>query len=459
MNWRTSNACSKRAWLHKDMIMTQLLMRAGMWLALLLTPGLAVAEAGAPRAPSLPDVDAPELAAPGPDAAGMTQRVIAIHDRLDPLASLVAGKEVHAVRVLHLRIWYPAKAVPGKAPVTYAATLTGEPGHPDAAFTVPGIAFADAPPAGEHYPVIVLSHGYNNDPVMLSWLGENLATKGYVVVAPEHRDPPIWDSAKAPAALLTRPLDITDCITVLRGGMLGKLVDLDRLGLVGYSYGGYGVLQVGGARLDPASKVVAALPAGLVAAYAGNGPRAATLNASGIRAIVAISPAGGAPWSVWGADGAGLAGIHAPLLVVVGSNDGTVGYEKGPAAIFAAAKHSDRHMLVFVGAGHDIGTNSPPAEMHDSLWNFDWFGDPIWRKDRVNAIATHMITAFLDSRLKGDTARAAYLDVPSETSDHAAWQGAATGYAAISQGGPNPTWKGFLRGHQDGLILQHRVAE
>jgi predicted dienelactone hydrolase len=440
------------------MIMIRPPTRVGMLFALLLMPGLAAAMGGAPRAPSLPDIDAPELAAPGPDAAGTTQRVIAIHDRLDPLASLIAGKEMHAVRVLHLRIWYPARAIPGASPVTYAARLTGEPGHPDAAFTVPGIAYADAPPAGEHFPTVVLSHGYNNDPVMLSWLAENLATKGYVVVAPEHRDPPIWDRAKAPAGLLTRPLDITDCITVLRGGLLGKLVDLDRLGLVGYSYGGYGVLQVGGARLDPASKVVAALPADLVAAYAGNGPRASTLNATGIRAIVAISPAGGTPWSVWGPADGGLAGIHAPLLVIVGSHDGTVGYD-GPAAIFASAIHSDRHMLVFVGAGHDIGTNPPPAEMHDTLWDFDWFADPIWRKDRVNAIATHFITAFLDTRLKGDTAKATYLDVPSEKSDHAAWVGDSPGYAAISQGGTNPTWKGFLRGHQDGLILQHRTAQ
>ncbi len=433
--------------------------RAGLMLALLLTPALTLAEPADSRAPSIPDIDAPELAATGADAAGMMQRVIALHDRVDPLASLIAGREIHADRILHMRIWYPAKRAPGAAPVTYSASLTGEPGHPDAPFTVAGIALADAPAAGEHYPLIVLSHGYNNDPVMLSWLGENLATKGYVVVAPEHRDPPIWDRAKSPAGLLTRPLDIIGCITALRGGLLGKLVDTDRMGLVGYSYGGYGVLQVGGAKLDPASPVVAALPADLVAAYAGSGARAAALTVSGIRAIVAISPAGGAPWSVWGRDGTGLSRLRAPLLVVAGSADRTVGYEQGPAAIFAAATHADRHMLVFSGAGHDIGTNPPPAEMHKQLWDFDWFADPVWRKDRINAIATHFITAFLDSHVKGDATRAAYLAVPSEKSDNPGWQGDAPGYAAQSQGGSNPTWKGFWRGHQDGLLLVHRAAQ
>jgi predicted dienelactone hydrolase len=437
--------------------------RACVLLALLFAPMVAppgaMAQTDPVRAPSVPDIDAPELAAPGHDAAGVMQRIIAIHDQIDPLASLLAGHAVHADRIVHLRIWYPAKPVAGAVPVTYSASLTGEPGHPDAAFTVPGIAYADAPAAGAHYPMIVLSHGYNNDPVMLSWLGENLATKGYVVVAPEHRDPPIWDRAKGPAGLLARPIDITGTITALRGGMLGALVDTDRMGLIGYSYGGYGVLQVGGARLDPGSKVVAALPADLVSAYAGNGAHAADLAAKGIRAIVAISPAGGAPWSVWGPDGAGLGAITAPLLVVVGSADRTVGYEQGPAAIFAQATHADRHMLVFQGAGHDIGTNPPPAQMHGRLWDLDWFADPVWRKDRINAIATHMITAFLDLHVKGDATRAAYLTVPSEKSDNAGWLGDAPGYAAMSQGGSNPTWKGFWRGHQDGLILIHRPAQ
>ena len=422
---------------------------------LLLMPGLAVAQTSAARPPSVPDIDAPELAATGPADAGVTQRIIAVHDRLDPLASLMAGHEVHADRVLHLRVWYPARALPNTTPVTYHASLTGEPGHPDAAFTVPGLAYADAPPAGDHFPLVVLSHGYNNDPVMLSWLGENLATKGYVVVAPEHRDPPIWDRTKTAAALLTRPLDIIDCLTVLRGGLLGKLADSDRIALIGYSFGGYGVLAVAGGRLDPASTIVASLPHDLVAAYAGTGPRAAKLTTSGIRAVVAISPAGGAPWSVWGPDGTGLGAIHAPLLVVAGSADRTVGYAQGPAAIFAQAVHADRRLLVFSGAGHDIGTNPPPAEMHGRLWDLDWFADPVWRKDRINAIATHFITAFLDSKLKGDTTREAWLDVPSEVSDHAAWQGDAPGYAVMSQGGSNPTWKGFWRGHQDGLSLRH----
>lgn len=414
------------------------------WAALLLL--------AADLPPSLPAIDAPELATPGPDAAGVMARTVTLADTLDPQASLAQGKAVRGERTLPLRIWYPAHATADQPRVTYHARLTGEPGHPDAAFTVPGIAVADAPPAGKGYPLVVLSHGYNNDPVMQSWLAENLATKGYVVVAPEHRDPPIWDRAKAPATLLARPFDIRMVLTALRGGLLGDLGDTHRIALVGYSFGGYGVLTVAGARLDAKSPVVAALPAPIVADYAG-GAKAAALVDPDIAAVVAISPAGGAPWSVWGTDG--LAAIKAPLLVVAGSADRTVGYEQGPAAIFAAAHGADRTMLVFQGAGHSIGTNPPPAEMTGSLWDFDWFADPVWRKDRVNAIATHFITAFLDWHLKGDVTRKEYLTVPSALSDKAGWKGTAAGYAARSEGGDNPTWKGFLRDHQDGLILRH----
>ena len=128
--------------------------------------------------------------------------------------------------------------------------------------------------------------------------------------------------------------------------------------------------------------------------------------------------------------------------------DRTVGFEQGPAAMFAAAVHSDRYLLVFRGAGHSIGTDPAPAEMRTRLWDLDWFEDPVWRKDRINAISLHFVTAFLDLHLKGDASRTAYLDVRTEESDKTAWVGPAAPYDAISQGGDNPTWKGFPRSHQ-----------
>lgn len=411
---------------------------------------------GAAPPPSVPEPGAPELAALGPDGVGVTSRVVVDRGQLDPVASLRQRHKVLADRELPLRIWYPAHVVQGDFRVTYHATLESEPPRRPAPFTVPGIAVEDAPPLTGAHPVVVLSHGYNNDPAMQAWLAENLASKGYVVVGVMHRDPPITDTALTPATLLRRPLDIVFVLRRIRAGLLGTMADTARIALAGYSYGGYGVMQVAGGRLDPASPMVGLLPPDLVKAYAGQGTKAETLNDLGVRAVVAIAPAGGVPWSVWG--GTGLDGVRAPLLVIAATADRRVGWEQGPRAVFEAARHADRTLLAFKGAGHAIGTVPAPDEMRGNVWDYDWFEDRVWRKARINAIANHFITAFLDLHLKGDASRAAYFAVPSDESDGAAWQGPAAPYGAVSAGGANPTWKGFVRDHQDGLILRHLPA-
>ncbi|MFD2137470.1 hypothetical protein ACFSLT_23965 [Novosphingobium resinovorum] len=57
---------------------------------------------------------------------------------------------------------------------------------------------------------MILAHGYSNSPEVLAWLGENLASKGYIVAVPAFRDPAIsirTDAARA-GPLSRRPLDI-----------------------------------------------------------------------------------------------------------------------------------------------------------------------------------------------------------------------------------------------------------
>lgn len=394
----------------------------------------------------------PLLAAPGPDKVGTIVRTVTLPDAFDPFASMAQGHAVRAPRTLALRVWYPARRDAKGRPVTYAASLTSEPPLPPARFIIPGTAIAGAKAAGQGYPVVVVSHGYDNDPAMLRWLGENLATKGYVVVAIAHCDPPITDPKGSLPLLLRRPQDVVAVLHRLRGGLLGPLVDTTRIALAGYSFGGYSVLTVAGARLDLASPMVSRLPTPLVAAYAGDGPSAAELHDMGVKAVVAIAPAGGAPWSAWGD---GLRAVHAPLLFIGGTADRLVGYDAGPARLFEQARGADRLMLTFLGAGHSIGTDPAPPQMRGRMWDFDWFEDAVWRKERVNGISLHFITAFLDLHLKGEVAKAEYLTVPSPQSDGAGWTGSAAPYAAVSEGGDNPTWKGFVRNHQNGLILRH----
>jgi hypothetical protein len=155
-----------------------------------------------------------------------------------------------------------------------------------------------------------------------------------------------------------------------------------------------------------------------------------------------------------------LAQITAPLLFISGDQDPTVGYEKAAKSFFAQAVNSDRYLLTLKQAGHAIGLNPAPADMRRTLWDIDWFEDPIWRKDRITAINLHFITAFLDVHLRGARDKQAYLDVPVEDSDAGTWKApAGTSWGAYSPGGPDVTlWKGFQQRRARGMTLQHLPA-
>ncbi len=218
-------------------------------LALVATPVLAAPVLADERAPSIPSLDAPELAALGAYAVGVRSITLVQPDQDDPI------KGGRADRVLPVEIWYPAKPKPGARPVVYSAALPGEPPRPPAVFTVPGVAVRDAAEVAGGFPLVILSHGYSNAPEAMSWLGENLASKGYVVAAIHHNDPDIADRAGFPGPMLRRPLDIAFVARTLQDRARAHApglssADPDRLALIGYSMGGYGVLTVAGAGLE-----------------------------------------------------------------------------------------------------------------------------------------------------------------------------------------------------------------
>lgn len=424
-------------------------------LSSILALSLAVPAAAA-EAPSRYGVDAPELAPLGAYAVG----VRTLHLRQGGQVSVLefdaaTGKAPVRDRMLEVELWYPAKPPGGAVPVTYAASLPGEPPRPAAPFTVPGIAVRDAPPAGSRFPLVVVSHGYSGDPVAMTWLSENLASKGYVVAGIRHGDPPITDLTRLPEVLLRRPLDVAFVAQTLPGMFAAeRLIDPARIALVGFSMGGYGVLSVAGAALDPQGGAVQLVPGGLLAPYARGGALESSLRVAGLRAVVAMAPYGGGRMGAWGA--AGLETLRVPALLIAGDHDRTVDYASGARALFDQAVHAPRYLLTFAGGGHSIGMNPAPQEMRARLWDQDWFEDPVWRKERLNAIEAHFISAFLDRYVKDDASRAAYLEVPVAHSSEGAWPAdvAPTAYEAVSPGAPPVTvWKGFQRKHAEGLSL------
>jgi predicted dienelactone hydrolase len=428
-------------------------------LALLLLPLVAAANA-ASTVPSIPGVDAPELAAIGPDGVGF-RTVTFVHKAQPDFQAVDAKTGIVPLRdrKLVVDIWYPASMVKGAKPVTYRGTLWGEPPHPPAAFAQEGLAVQDAKPLGRAHPLVILSHGYSNAPAMFTWLTENLASKGYVVAGIHHEDPdPYTVSAdKRAAPNYDRPQDIAYVTAQLRA-TLGAQIDPVQVALIGYSQGGYGVLTAGGASLDPDGTNMALVAGGWLKKVARGTAGASAIVVPGVKAIVALAPAGGAKRSAWGTEG--LAAITAPLLLIQGDADPTVDYKTGALAVFAGAVRSDRTLLTYKQAGHNIALNPAPAQMRSSTWDMDWFEDPIWRQDRMNAINLHFITAFLAVHLRGEVARAAYLNVGVENSDDGVWKASDdTLWGAYSPGGDEVTlWKGFQRRHARGMELRHLRA-
>jgi predicted dienelactone hydrolase len=188
--------------------------------------------------------------------------------------------------------------------------------------------------------------------------------------------------------------------------------------------------------------------------YARGGAARDSVLVHGLKAVVAISPAGGA-LRAWGTDGLGE--IAVPLLLIAGDCDRTVDYTTGARAFFDAATGAQRYLLTYRNGGHNLGLAPVPDSMRQRLWDLDWFEDPVWRKDRIVATNLHMITAFLDRYVLDDRSRSAYIDDLVPESAAGVWPADHQGrYDAYSPGTDGITvWKGFQRRHAEGLELRH----
>ena len=379
--------------------------------------------------------NSPKLAGRGTYAVGVKTLKL-IHPAQMDVLHKQDGKHPLYDRPLTLEIWYPAR-VPANKPmlVTYEEVLgrSNDSKRPLIPYTFTGRASRDAEPdlSGGAYPLVIVSHGYPGSRLLLTYLTENLASKGYVVVAIDHTESTYRDLAGFPSTLLNRSLDDLFVLNEMdrlsaknSHSFLAGLLNANNTGLIGYSMGGYGALNVTGAGYSPqAMKAFAQLNGGSTALE----PRTtasptykSTLDAR-IKAVVAF-----APWGMergfWDADG--LAGLTLPTLFVAGSKDDVSGYEKGTKAIYEGAVNADRYLLTYVNARHNVAPNPPPpASTLPGVPSGEYmhFAEPAWNEHRMNNINQHFVTAFLGLHLK-KLDYAPYLNLP-ETDEKGTWTG------------------------------------
>jgi len=149
---------------------------------------------------------------------------------------------------VRVTIWYPA------SPDAKEVSLDiGPPGK--ALFKVgsaaPGAGFAD----NRRRPVILFSHGFGGTARMMAWFTLPLARAGYVVIAVEHPGNNATDkmTVSGAAMLWDRPGDLAAALGASRADpTIGPHLDLGRLGVAGFSAGGFTSLVASGARVDVA---------------------------------------------------------------------------------------------------------------------------------------------------------------------------------------------------------------
>lgn len=174
-----------------------------------------------------------------------------------------------------------------------------------------------------------------------------------------------------------------------------------------------------------------------------------------VSALIAIGP-WGRNAGLWDANS--MAGLRVPTLLMAGSSDDVSVYET-IRLLFEEANGIERHLLTFEYANHNAAAPIPAPE---EAWTpvdtlgfvpFEHYADPVWDTTRMNNIAQHFATAFMDVHLKSDAKMRAYLDLVPNSDD---------GVIALDEDGA-PTedhtyWFGFSPRSAKGLRFETLAA-
>ncbi len=178
------------------------------------------------------------------------------------------------VRTFSAEVWAPAAEVPAVEPI---ANLLTDPGQfatynlllssaPERCPSLTSTAGLDADPAdGGPWPLVMMSHCHGCTRFSTATVAAHLATRGFVVVAPDHVGDTLFDTLDGgtlpldEATLALRKADLETTLDTALAGELGLAVDPDRVGVFGHSFGAVTAGIVLQDRLDTAGAPIAAM--------------------------------------------------------------------------------------------------------------------------------------------------------------------------------------------------------
>lgn len=164
----------------------------------------------------------------------------------DPSASLRDAEHRPEVRVT---IWYPA------APDAVEHEVTIGPPGSKPLFDTGSVALnATFAPGEDRRPVVLLSHGFGGTARIMGWFGIAMARDGYIVVAVDHPGNNTTDKKTIAGAVLRwdRAEDLRAALNAAEQDQtISPHMDLSRIGVAGFSAGGFTALLAAGARVEP----------------------------------------------------------------------------------------------------------------------------------------------------------------------------------------------------------------
>ncbi len=242
-------------------------------------------------------------------------------------------------------------------------------------------------------PVILFSHGMGGTVETAPYLGMALSGHGYMAFFLQHpgSDQSIWDNVpdptlpkeelreiyKIPGASFDRNLDIPFVLDELErlncaGGVFEGLLDLEKIGMAGHSFGAHGVLKIAGER-----------------SWLGGQPH----KEERIKAALALSPnVNKRFFDLPDSELTGIYdGVEIPILHVTGTEDGYPFNENFDPAQrtrpYRAIEAPAQYLLVLKGAEHSsFGGRTPGDEARMPFWD----------------VTSRAAVLFFDAWLKGD---------------------------------------------------------
>ncbi len=294
-------------------------------------------------------------------------------------------------RPVVISLWYPTNAQERSYP--YSLRL----GFHDYSYSG-SVAENAEPKTAQKFPLILYSHTQLGERQQIAYALEHLASYGFVVAGIDHfgATPSNPDFASYVNGLVNRPEDVLFVISELKAF---QNIDASRLGLFGYSYGGFTMFNVAGVGISEqnlesfctnhALDLTCLMRGYMPELEKKRGQAIASLHPS-FSAIMVLAPFG-APWLSTTA----LQQLHTPLFVLAGTADQTALYARDAKHFFEQAASNPKYLLSLQDARHNVFKMCPsnvPAETYD-------FSECDNNSLEVRHLVQHFATAFFGQQL------------------------------------------------------------